>query len=160
MQIVGWGDDVVSRGIARKAKLVSRFSLESTLDQWLCAFVVLIGKLNRFNSSLGRIRINQQSLIALLETRPFKVERNLLCVAKYIRVQLLLLLRLATNELVEGHETLLNDLDNMSFEMLEIGLDSKKISVVIVLLDDLLAKAVVYISLNDIWVIISTDLST
>ena len=72
---------------------------------------------------------------------------------------MLLLLCLATNELVKRHETLLDDLYNMTFKVFKVGLYRNQIVAMIVLFHNLLAKTVVYMTLNHIRVVVGVDFS-
>ena len=119
--------------------------------------MVLIWESDIGDRAGGYTGIDEDVGVALDEGAPFKVERDTLCVANKIPVELLRMILLCRDHLQKLPKPFLNPSNDISLEFGKGILNCKQIFAVIVLLDDLLVQAVEHASLKDIRVMNGID---
>ncbi len=121
--------------------------------------VILVGKRDLLKASWRCFGIDKQLMIALQEASPFEIRRDPLGCICHITVHCLLSLGLTADVLVKGAHGLLYGFDDVGFELLEGLFDGNQILPVVIFLQNLSMKVMVYGTLKDVWVIVGIDLA-
>lgn len=97
--------------------------------------------------------IDQDVVVALDEGVPFVQRVNALSRLDHVAIEVLLLVCLGANGLVELTHALLERPDDVGFELAKVLLYSEQVVAAAILLANLLAEAVVYAALNNVWIV-------
>lgn len=122
--------------------------------------MVLVGEADVGHAAWGSVGVDQDLVVALNETIPLEVGRDLTSGASHVAIHGASLLGLGTDNLVELGQPVLDGGEDVGFKLSEAVLDSEDIVAVVILLDDLLVQAMVDTTLKDVGIFVSADLAS
>lgn len=102
--------------------------LQTAGDERLRAAVVLVRERDLADVALGPVGVDHDLVVALDEAVPLEIGRDALRHAEHVAVHGARRLALLGHDLVELLEAILEDLDNVGFELGEVVLDLIRIS--------------------------------
>lgn len=155
MQVVGWSHDVVPGAVALDDG--TRAAFQRTLDQRMSGLVIHVGEGDALEGAWGRVRVDQDLIVAHDEVDPFKVGWDALRRTQDVGIHGTLTIELATYDLEELVHGGLNSLQGMRLELLEGVLHGQDIVTLVILFGHLLVEAVVDASLQNVGIVVTFD---